>query len=256
MSENERETRLERLTWWELPKTDTIFIPIGPMEAHGKHLPMGCDKIIAEAVGVLASRKAGGIVHPPIPCSFPGGTATFWGTVSISMETEMRLLKELIIDSWDQGYRVIFILSIHGPNKYPITVAIRDLGEKGIIACPFNPYAFVDERKYGYDDHAKEAAMCIAAMEVLGHPIPSMDGIENEECVTPYLHPKLLLYGSGITHFFTEIGQHVPIRKVEIEVGRQMLKEAVAELVSLIEPLREHAKKGRPVPPHSIKPWD
>lgn len=47
-----------------------VYIPIGPAEWHGPHLPFGMDPLNAEAVALRACARTGGIVWP----------TQFWGT--------------------------------------------------------------------------------------------------------------------------------------------------------------------------------
>jgi len=42
------------------------YIPIGTIEWHGVHNPVGADTLQAEALAILAARKAGGLVFPPL----------------------------------------------------------------------------------------------------------------------------------------------------------------------------------------------
>jgi len=42
------------------------YIPIGTLEWHGLHNPFGADTLQAEALAILAARKGGGIVFPPL----------------------------------------------------------------------------------------------------------------------------------------------------------------------------------------------
>jgi creatinine amidohydrolase len=46
------------------------YFPVGPLEWHGPHLPLGTDPLLAEAVALALAEKIGGVVHPTL----------FWGT--------------------------------------------------------------------------------------------------------------------------------------------------------------------------------
>ena len=51
-----------------------VYLPIGPLEWHGPHLPMGTDGIHAHRVAVEVARRVGGgsclrIFSDPIPCA-------------------------------------------------------------------------------------------------------------------------------------------------------------------------------------------
>lgn len=42
------------------------YLPCGPIEWHGYHLPLGCDALKAHGVLCRAAQIAGGVVHPPV----------------------------------------------------------------------------------------------------------------------------------------------------------------------------------------------
>jgi creatinine amidohydrolase len=46
------------------------YLPVGPLEWHGPHLPLGTDPLQAETVALALAEKLGGVVHPTL----------FWGT--------------------------------------------------------------------------------------------------------------------------------------------------------------------------------
>ncbi|MBE3098952.1 MAG: creatininase family protein [Planctomycetes bacterium] len=43
-----------------------VYIPIGTLEWHGEHNPLGADTLQAEGLAVLAARKGGGLAFPPL----------------------------------------------------------------------------------------------------------------------------------------------------------------------------------------------
>jgi creatinine amidohydrolase len=43
-----------------------LYIPIGTLEWHGPHNPLGADTLQAEGLAVLCARKGGGLVFPPL----------------------------------------------------------------------------------------------------------------------------------------------------------------------------------------------
>ena len=49
-----------------LAENPLAFLPLGTLEWHGEHLPLGSDAIISERVMVAAARRFGGIVLPAI----------------------------------------------------------------------------------------------------------------------------------------------------------------------------------------------
>jgi len=65
-----------------LKRRPVIYIPVGPLEWHGPHLPLGVDPINAERVALAVCEKTGGLVWPTL----------FWGT---ERERPPQVLKNL-----------------------------------------------------------------------------------------------------------------------------------------------------------------
>lgn len=54
-------------------RTPVAYLPIGPLEWHGPHLPYGVDPLHAHVLAVACARETGGVVLPMLPL----GTETF-----------------------------------------------------------------------------------------------------------------------------------------------------------------------------------
>jgi creatinine amidohydrolase len=48
----------------ERARCPLVFVPLGPLEWHGPHLPLGTDGLVAYAVAVEVARRVGGVVLP------------------------------------------------------------------------------------------------------------------------------------------------------------------------------------------------
>ena len=92
------------MTWKEVGGLDrgkTIaLLPVGAVEAHGPHLPVFTDVIIAEAMAKASAGKleAGGkevLLLPPIAYSSARYAAGFPGTISIRPETASDVLVDI-----------------------------------------------------------------------------------------------------------------------------------------------------------------
>ena len=44
----------------------TVYVPFGPIEWHGRHLPLGTDALKAHGILCKTAEAFGGVVHPPI----------------------------------------------------------------------------------------------------------------------------------------------------------------------------------------------
>jgi creatinine amidohydrolase len=66
-------TREYRLQWLrpdevaeERARCPLIYLPLGPLEWHGPHLPLGTDPLQAEHTALALAAKIGGVVHPTL----------------------------------------------------------------------------------------------------------------------------------------------------------------------------------------------
>jgi creatinine amidohydrolase len=111
------ELRFEELA--RLPKTPLLAIlPVGATEAHGPHLPLGTDVIIAEAMARagaerLSARGATVLVAPALGYTSAGYAAGFPGTISIRPETVTALVCDVIRSLVRHDVKTIAIANAH-----------------------------------------------------------------------------------------------------------------------------------------------
>ncbi|HDD69214.1 MAG TPA: creatininase family protein, partial [Candidatus Korarchaeota archaeon] len=94
------ERRLWLLSWKELKdvtrKVRFVALPIGVVEAHGPHLPLGTDFIIPNYLSTVLVEKLNGLLAPPIPYGVTTSLTGFPGCLSIEPETLRRLVFEVL----------------------------------------------------------------------------------------------------------------------------------------------------------------
>lgn len=95
-----------------------VLLPVGAMEAHGPHLPLGTDVILAEAMARAAGEELAGagwtaLLLPALWATRAGFAEGFPGTVSVRGETVTALVAE-IADALDaQGFPVLALANAH-----------------------------------------------------------------------------------------------------------------------------------------------
>ncbi len=155
------------MTWKEVEALDrekcVAILPVGAVEAHGPHLPIVTDVIIATAMAEAAAEKLeeGGkavLVLPPISYSSARYAAGFPGTVSIRPETAAAVLVDIGRALAAQGFRTFAIANAHLEPSHigSIEKAVATLREEKILAVFFpdvtrKPWALrlTDEFKSG-----------------------------------------------------------------------------------------------------------
>ena len=119
-------TGMISVSWEELTSADFVkathlsqglcILPMGVVEKHGQHLPLGTDVFIARELSLLAARTEYAVVFP------------FWyagqifearhqpGTISYSPELLFRLLDETCREISRNGFKKILLVNGHGGN--------------------------------------------------------------------------------------------------------------------------------------------
>jgi creatinine amidohydrolase len=155
------------ITWEEVRALDAAravaLLPIGATEAHGPHLPLATDVIIAEAMARagaarLAARGAPVLLLPPVAYSVARYAAGFAGTLSVRPETATALLVDLARALADHGLRRLGLANAHLEPAHiaSIAAAVAAIRAEGRIAVAFpdvtkRPWALrlTDEFKSG-----------------------------------------------------------------------------------------------------------
>ena len=113
---------LAQLTWEEVRDLDRpntlVVLPVGAIEAHGPHLPLDTDVVIATAManagaGKLAAAGWTVVILPPLAYTAAMFGAAFNGTVSISGITVTALILDLARGLTRQGFRLLAVANAH-----------------------------------------------------------------------------------------------------------------------------------------------
>lgn len=109
---------------------DTVVIPVGAHEGHGPHAPLSTDTIVAEEVAIRLAERIDALAAPVLPVSFSQQHLTFAGSISLSIDTLVTVLCEVVESLAGQGFTRFVLLSGHGGNRTAIDVAARKLKAK------------------------------------------------------------------------------------------------------------------------------
>ena len=111
---------------------DSILLqPVGAVEQHGPHLPLGTDLIVAEAVAEAVVDERGEQLDlwllPPIACTKSNEHAWAPGTIWLSPETMLAVLRDMGRSLARLGARRLAFVNGHGGNTALLNVACREL---------------------------------------------------------------------------------------------------------------------------------
>jgi creatinine amidohydrolase len=125
--------RWEELTSAEIGALDrdktVVILPLGAVEQHGNHMPLGTDTLLAEAVSLAAAKASGGtIVMPPPWYGFSAHHMRFPGSITLRAETLLALVEDVVASLVRHDFRRILIVNGHGGNNGLIDVLASTLG--------------------------------------------------------------------------------------------------------------------------------
>jgi len=121
-----------------LKHSDTILIPIGSLENHGKHMPLGTDTMIPDKIAQLINEKSNILIAPTINYGATDDLVGFPGTVSLGVEGLISLLRTIVDQFYRYGFRHFMILNGHGGNNASIQAVGMHLYRKGAYLANLN----------------------------------------------------------------------------------------------------------------------
>lgn len=115
----------------ELGVRPTVVVPLGSVEQHGAHLPLGTDTAVAAAVAAgLVQLRPELLLAPAVPYGASGEHEGFPGTVSIGTPALTALLVELGRSAGLWAGRLL-VVNGHGGNLDALRAAVPLLREEG-----------------------------------------------------------------------------------------------------------------------------
>ena len=122
--------RLADLAWTEVGDLELV-VPLGALEQHGPHLPLGTDTAIATAFAdALAASLEGMVVAPPLAYGASGEHQHFPGTISIGTQATAHALTELL-RSARHRFAGVVLLCAHGGNADALSQVAALAAEEG-----------------------------------------------------------------------------------------------------------------------------
>ena len=97
-------------------EVDTVIIPLGTVEQHGPHLPVGTDVLIPITVAKRVAEKTRVLVAPPVCYGNSLSMADMKGVFTITPDSLAALLLDLCRSFAKQGFKKIIFLNGHGGN--------------------------------------------------------------------------------------------------------------------------------------------
>jgi creatinine amidohydrolase len=104
-----------------------LLLPVGTLEAHGCHSPVGTDNFCAEEIAWRLGDELGWIVAPTLNYGITTGLIAYPGGVTIDKPVYADLISCILTDFFEMGFKRIVIINGHGGNTETITQVIKEL---------------------------------------------------------------------------------------------------------------------------------
>lgn len=130
---------IEEMSWIEfreaMSTNDLIIIPVGSLEEHGPHNPLGTDYMIAKATAKAIGEKVKVPVSPVMPIGNARNLIGFPGTASIDSELLQQVMVQVCESYIKHGAKRFLFINGHGGNTSTLKMVSADLyGKYGVIS--------------------------------------------------------------------------------------------------------------------------
>ena len=112
----------------------TVIIPVGSLEAHGPHLPLGTDTIEVYEIAKTAAQSVGVFVAPPLSYGVCRSTSKHPGTVRITGDTLRNLITDIVKSFHTHDLKKFLVISGHASSLH--LAALHEAGESLLEEMP------------------------------------------------------------------------------------------------------------------------
>ena len=132
-----------------------VIVPVGALEAHGPHLPLGADQIQAEVTANALAEKVDGLVAPTIPYGSAPSARRFPGTVSLTIAQLEGHVAGVLSEFARFGVQRILVLSGHGERGH--MAALREAADTTMQSHPGTKIVVLCDYEFVYELRGQDA---------------------------------------------------------------------------------------------------
>ena len=112
-----------------LEKTDMVIIPVGSLEQHGGHLPIGTDFINGVERCKLIAQERDILVAPILMAGQSPYHMGFAGSIALKAETIIQVHLEAVESLIRHGFKRFIIMNAHGGNRAITTLLVDQINQ-------------------------------------------------------------------------------------------------------------------------------
>jgi len=120
--------RITERNWMQVEEylrhDDRAVVPLGSTEQHG-YLSLSVDSLLAEHIAVESAEPLGVPVFPVVAYGVTPYFGAFPGTITLRVETYIRLVRDILDSLVHSGFRRILLVNGHGGNAPADSLAVE-----------------------------------------------------------------------------------------------------------------------------------
>lgn len=223
------------------------ILPVGVLEAHSSHLPLGMDMFACHWAACRAAEQESAIVFHAYPYGVNTESAHLPGAVVIQREVIFALLENICDEMARNGLKKIILYSGHGGNRYFLPLFVQTLPEKDkdytvyFADLPFFPGAsdLLESEEYGHACEAETSVMLHIAAETV-----KMEQVPPQPFASLGRNANVGQFGGYSPVDWYAMYPHMYVgdaSKATAEKGEIILEYEVKTLVDLIRAVKDDA---------------
>lgn len=245
---------IEDMSWTEFSEVmavnDLVIIPVGSIEEHGHHNPLGTDYYIAKKAAYDIGKLSNTPVAPIMPIGNASNLMGFPGTISVEPEVLRDVLLQVCEGFIHHGAKRFLFINGHGGNTATIKMVSNILFDKYQVFSTQTEWWITLKQmsEFPCNDHGGkyETSMMMAVDDKI------VDMSVAKTVLRKNLTDKIAFdeYGlkfNGVTlppsfslHTVTEVGNYgAKAEEASIELGEKMYEKYIEYCVELAEEIRK-----------------
>jgi creatinine amidohydrolase len=241
--------QLTEATWTDADglDTDLALLPVGSTEQHGPHAPLGTDRLTARAVATSAAdaREKEGeetVVAPAIPVGIAEEHRQFTGTLWVSPDSFREYVRDVLTSLASHGWRKIVVVNGHGGNVGALREVCADVTRhEEAYAVPFTWFDAIGATGMGHGGPVETAMLRATDPELVHDERIEEAGAGASDGWGEWVSGTNLAFDSAE---FTDNGAVGDPGEGTIERGEELLEEATAALVTLLDAVDERDRRA------------
>jgi creatinine amidohydrolase len=227
-----------------------VILPVGALEQHGHHLPLGVDALIATHVAARVARQVGGVLAPTISYGYrsqprTGGGSQFPGTTGLDGSTLTTLIRDVVRELATDGATKLAVVDGHYENEMFLTdgieLALRELRRDGVEDAHVVKLRYFEDLSLetiellwpdGYPGMALEHAALMETSMVM-HLAPHLVRLERAPIEPAASFPPYDVYPTDIT-WIPSAGALSSPHRATAAFGKRLIDEFVQLVTSAI----------------------